>query len=268
MTHGPLALYTKAERNSVPFLDSARFYWSQKPLMIWSVFILLVMFLVTLLFFSFFAQLIELHMQFIIQEPGADAGAIGLFFWWFLNGLFSLALKVIAFFLSFLIAYTAAAPLYQHVSVMAEDLFRGKTIREDAMPELEEALGDLVAAAKLSAMVFGITIFALIANFIPFIGSILCFAVCLSASALLILDFPTARLGWDLRQKIEWIIAHPFDALRFGLFPALISFIPILSPFIMGLVSPFLIVHGTLNVVLMEENRKLHTATAQTKVIG
>lgn len=267
MDHGLLTSYTKAERTSVPFMDSLLFFRSHRPLLIWTIFILLSVFLITLLFFSFFARHIEMNIRFVVAEPGVDAGVVWSLLWWFMNGLFSVFLKVIAFYLSFLLAYIVTAPLYQFISVMAEDLFRGKKVKEDAMPDLDEMLGDLKEAAILSLMLFGVTIVALIANFIPFFGPILCFAVLCFSSALLIIDFPTARLGWELKQKIDWLAGNPFDTLRFGLFPALISFIPILSPFIMGLVSPLLVVHGTLNFVLMEENRKLHTASVQTKVI-
>jgi len=268
MDHGLLTSYTKADRTSVPFMDSLLFFRKHRPLIIWTIFILLAIFLITLLFFSFFTRHIEMNFRFIITEPTADAGALWSLLWWFMNGLFSIFLKVVAFYLSFLIAYTVTAPLYQFVSVLAEDIFRGKKVKEDAMPEFEELLGDLKQAALLSVMLFGVTIVALIANFIPFFGPIICFAVLCFSSALLIIDFPTSRLGWELRQKVEWLVAHPLDTLRFGLFPALIAFIPIISPFIMGIVSPLLIVHGTLNFVLMEETRKLHTAAAQTKVIG
>ncbi len=268
MDHGLLTAYTKAERTSVPFMDSLLFFRKQKPLILWTIFILLVIFLITLLFFSFFTRHIEMNFHFIITEPDADAGALWSLLFWFMKGLFTVFLKVVAFYLSFLIAYTVTAPLYQFVSIITEDLFRGKKVKEDAVPDFEEMFGDLKQAALLSVMVFGVTIVALIANFIPFFGPFICFAVLCFSSALLIIDFPTSRLGWDLRQKIEWLAAHPFDTIRFGLFPALISFIPIISPFIMGIVSPLLIVHGTLNFVLMEESRKLHTAAAQTKVIG
>lgn len=268
MQHGLLATYTKAERTSVPFSDSLLFFKKQRPLIVWTIFILLVIFLITLLFFSLFTRYIEMNFHFIITEPGSDASVFWNILFWLMNGLFSLFLKVFAFYFSFLIAYTATAPLYQFLSVMTEDLFRGKKVKEDSVHEFEEIMGDYISIFPLSFMLFAVLVVALIANFIPFFGPILCFIVLCFSSALLLIAFPATRLGWEMQQKIEWLIKHPVDTFRLGLFPLLISFIPVISPFIMGIASPFLVVHATLNFILKEESQKILAATVQTKNIS
>ncbi len=267
MSHVPLHSYIATDRQSVPVIDCLLFFRGQRALIIWTLFVLFIIFLINLLVSPFFVRYTETHLRFVLSVPDADAGALWTMLWDLMNALYAMMLKAGSFYLSFLIAYILAAPLYQFISIMAEDLFRGKTIKEDGVPEVEEVVSDIKQSAILAGMLFGVAIIAIIANFIPFFGPLLCFVLLCFSSALLFFDFPASRAGWDLRQKVEWLIANPFEILRFGLFPTLVTIVPILTPLLMGLVSPLVAIYVTLNFILFEEKRKRDTAGAKTRVI-
>jgi len=251
----------------VPLLDLLLFYRSRRILLIWSLFIFLIFFMIMLLVLSFFTNIVSSQIQFVIPAPAEEDSPLWHLLFWFLNGMFVVSLRAASFFLSFLPAYVLAAPFLQFLSISAEALYHGKKLKEDAFPDIDEVLGDLKAAAIVALFCFGLTVIAIIADFIPFIGALICAAILLSVSAFLVVHFPSSRRGWEVRQTVEWIIGHPWDSARLGMFLPLIAAVPILSPFLVATMFPFLVIYGASNLELIEENRRKKTAVAQTRIV-
>lgn len=255
------------ERSFVPLLDLLLFYRSHRILLIWSIFIFLIFFLIMLLVLSFFTNFVSSQIPFVIPAPVEEDSPLWQILFWFLNGIFLVCLRVASFFLSFLPAYILASPFLQFLSISADALYHGKKVKEDAFPDIDEVLGDLKDGAMVALLCFGLTTIAIVADLIPFLGALICAATLLFLSALLVLHFPASRRGWDLRQTLGWIVGHPHEAVRLGMFLPLIAAIPILSPFLVAASFPFLALYGSLNLDIMEENQRKKTAGTQTIIV-
>lgn len=255
------------ERSFVPLLDLLLFYRSRRILLIWSLFIFLIFFVILLLVLSFFTNFVFSQIQFVIPAPAEEDSPLWHLLFWFLNGMFVVCLRAASFFLSFLPAYTLASPFLQFLSISADTLYRGKKLKEDAFPDIDEVFGDLKDGAVTALLCFGLTVIAIIADFIPFLGALICAALLLSVSAFLVIRFPSSRRGWDLRQTIEWVIGHPWDSARLGMFLPLIAAVPILSPFLVATIFPFLVLYGALNLDIIEEVRRKKNSVAHTKIV-
>ena len=97
---------------------------------------------------------------------------------------------------------------------------------------------------------------ALVVSFVPVIGQITVFLLYTYYSALMFVDYPTSRRRWSLGEKIGWLNKHRFVAFRLGVFPALLSLIPLLNIFFLALLFPLLTVHTTLNFNVIEHDKK------------
>jgi len=223
--------------------------------------------MIMLLVLSFFTNFVSSQIQFVIPAPAEEDSPLWHLLFWFLNGMFLVCLRAASFFLSFLPAYVLASPFLQFLSISAEALYHGKKLKDDAFPDIDEVLGDLKDGSVTAILCFGVTVIAIIADFIPFLGALICAVMLLSASAFLVVRFPSSRRGWDLRQTIEWIIGHPWDSARIGMFPPLMATVPILSPFLVATMFPFLIIYGALNLDLIEGSRRKKTSVAQTMIV-
>ena len=101
-----------------------------------------------------------------------------------------------------------------------------------------------------------VTVAALMANFIPGVGQIVVFLLYTYYSALMFVDYPSSRRRWSLRKKIRWLRTHYRLSFRLGVFPALVSMIPVLNIFFIAMIFPLMTVHSTLNFAAIEENKK------------
>jgi Uncharacterized protein involved in cysteine biosynthesis len=108
----------------------------------------------------------------------------------------------------------------------------------------------------LAAMGLVVAVAALFANFIPVIGQAAVFVLYTFYSALMFVDYPASRYRWTLGEKLRWVRRYHQQAFRLGIFPAMISMIPLLNVFLMALFFPLFTIHTTLNFLVIEGKKK------------
>ncbi len=128
---------------------------------------------------------------------------------------------------------------------------------DDAALTPSGILRDIIEGVKVGGFGILITVLALFANFIPFIGQMTVFLLYCCYSTLLFLDFAASRKRWSFRQKLDWIKKHRRTAFRIGVIPALVTMIPLINIFALALLSPFFTVHTTLNFAEIEMTERL-----------
>ena len=173
--------------------------------------------------------------------------------WLMLKWLYLFTTRIIAFYLAFIIAYTITTPGYVILSTAAEKLQAGENYAMDDDLSLGGVLLDLWEGLKIAGFGIVVTIAALLANFIPLFGQIIAFLLYTYYSALMFLAYPASRRRWSLRRKLGWLGKYRGHCFRLGLFPALISMIPVLNIFFIALLFPILTVHATLNFTSLEQ---------------
>ncbi len=173
--------------------------------------------------------------------------------WLILKWLYLFTTRIIAFYLAFIIAYTITTPGYVVLSTAAEKLQAGEKYAMDDDLSLGGVLLDLWEGLKIAGFGIVVTVAALLANFIPLFGQIIAFLLYTYYSALMFLDYPASRRRWSLRRKLGWLGKYRGHCFRLGLFPALISMIPIVNIFFIALLFPILTVHATLNFTSLEQ---------------
>ena len=238
-----------------PLRRSIGFLFSKKRLLGWS----LILFLATI-FFTWIGY--QLSVGFVdgltssfFNTPPETASIIG---WLKYSGwivgkwLYLFMSRIVAFYIAFLLAYTLTTPGYVLLSTSAEKLQAGENFEDDGGFTLRGIIGDLFEGLKIALFGILVTIAALLANFIPFLGQIFAFLIITYYSALMFLDYPASRRRWSLGRKLSWLKTHSGHSLRLGLLPALVSMIPIVNIFLMALLFPFLTVHATLNFTNLE----------------
>lgn len=177
--------------------------------------------------------------------------------WLLSKWLFVIISRIVAFYIAFLLAYTITTPGYSFLSAAAEKLHAGEHFDPDAALTFTGILIDIFEGVKIAFFGIIITIIALFVNFIPGIGQALVFLLYTYYSALMFIDFPTARRRWGLGRKLGWLREHSSPAFRLGVGPALISMIPILNIFAIAFLFPVLTVHTTLNFSAIELHKKM-----------
>ncbi|MGE4558778.1 MAG: cysteine biosynthesis protein, partial [Desulfobulbus sp.] len=65
--------------------------------------------------------------------------------------------------------------------------------------------------------------------------------------------YPASRYRWSLGKKLSWLRLHYNQAFRLGIFPAMISMVPLLNIFFMALFFPLFTIHSTLNFLAIEQ---------------
>ncbi|MEE4243460.1 MAG: EI24 domain-containing protein, partial [Desulfopila sp.] len=160
--------------------------------------------------------------------------------WVVLKWLYLFITRIVAFYLAFIIAYTLTSPGYVVLSTAAEKLQAGDRYELDDDLSLRGILLDMWEGLKIAGFGIIVTIVALLANFIPLVGQIVAFLLYTYYSALMFLDYPASRRRWSLGRKLGWLGKHRGHSFRLGLFPALISMIPIVNIFIIALLFPIL----------------------------
>ncbi|CAG35447.1 EI24 domain-containing protein [Desulfotalea psychrophila] len=174
------------------------------------------------------------------------------YFFGALRWLYLIGTRIICFYLSFLIAYTLTSPGYFFLSHAAEKIYAGSHFDPDAAFTLKGSLRDLWEGAKIALLGVVVTLVAFSLNFIPLLGQALVILLYTFYSTLIFIDYPASRRQWSLGRKFSWLRNNPFISLRLGIFPALISLVPVINIFGMAFLFPLMTVHATLNFVAIE----------------
>lgn len=239
----------------IPLTYSLSFLMRSKRLLLWSVILVLFTIVFTWLGYLLTVDFVDgLTGTFFLNQPEATGiwGWTKYSGWVVMKWVFLVISRVVAFYLAFLIAYTLSAPGYVFLSTATEKKHAGKDFEADAALNIKGLLIDLFEGLKIGLFGIVVTIVAIAVNFIPVIGQIIVFLLYTYYSTLMFVDYPSSRRRWSLGQKIGWIRKHNNPALRLGIFPALVSFIPVLNIFFMALIFPLMTVHTTLNFTAIE----------------
>lgn len=254
--------YHESHRPVAEWQPLRRSIWlilSRKRLFGWSSLLVLLTILFTWLGYQFAIDFLdELSSQILTVAPDTDtilgwikhkASIAG-------NWLYRIVSKILAFYLSFLVAYTLTTPGYAFLSSSAERIHAGKDFDPDAAFTITGILIDIFEGLKVALFGVLVTVIALFVNFIPAIGQVAVFLLYTYYSALMFLDYPTSRRRWNLKRKLSWLYCHSSPSFRIGVLPALVSMIPILNIFAIALLFPVLTVHATLNYSEIELVKK------------
>lgn len=175
--------------------------------------------------------------------------------------LYHLISRIAAFYLAFLLAYSLTAPGYVFMSSSAEKIYAGENFDPDASLTIKGVFRDIFEAIKISLFGILVTVVALLINFIPAFGQIGALLLYTYYSTLLFIDYPASRRRWSLGKKLGWIQTHNSTSFRIGIFPALISMIPVLNIFFIALIFPLLTVYSTINFAAIELHKKSLTSS-------
>lgn len=173
--------------------------------------------------------------------------------WTALKWVFLILTRVVAFYLAFVVAYSLTTPGYVVLSTWTGNRFSPRAGQGEAKLTVGGVLIDLWEGVKIGAMGLLVSVVALMANFIPVVGQAAVFFLYAFYSALMFVDYPASRYRWSLGQKLWWLRRHHNQAFRLGLFPAMISMVPLLNVFLMALFFPLFTVHTTLNFLTIED---------------
>jgi len=216
--------------------------------------------LITLLFPSlllpFFTKTIEANVHFIIEKPAPDASALYFSLWLLMKQMFSFSLKTLSFFFSFLCTYPLICPFCQIISERSEEIFFQKPSSPETLPDIEEMVGDIKEGIIAAIFSLGLTAAALAITFIPLVGPLIALFLSGIIFLFLLLRLTPARRGWEIQRTVSWIIDHYRKILPFFPLPALSILVPMITPFLVGLVSSLFVIQGTLLFVLIEEQKK------------
>lgn len=155
--------------------------------------------------------------------------------------------RIVAFYLSFLFAYSLTSPGYVLLSTATEKAQLGEDFDPEAGFSLRGVLIDLIEGIKIALYGVLVTVAALAVSFIPVIGQVTVFLLYTFYSALMFIDYPASRRRWTLGRKISWITANRAVSFRLGFVPALLSMVPVVNIFLLALFFPVLTIHATLN---------------------
>jgi CysZ protein len=241
----------------IPLSYSFAFLMRSKRLMGWSAILVLVTIAFTWAGYLLTVDFVDgLTGSFFLTQPEA----VGIWGWtkyigWLLMKWgFLIVSRIVAFYLAFLIAYSLSAPGYVFLSTAAEKKHAGEDFEPDAALNIKGLLLDLWEGIKIGLFGIIVTVLALIANFIPGVGQVVVLLLYTYYSALMFVDYPSSRRRWTLGQKISWLKQHNTQSLRLGIFPALVSLVPVVNIFFIAMLFPLMTVHSTLNFVAIEKN--------------
>jgi CysZ protein len=243
----------------VPLRDSLSLMFRSRKIFSWSLLLVLVTcgltwvgYLLTIDFMD------DLTGSFMAAAPDSSTtwGWVKHKGWVAGSWMYHFILRILAFYLAFLLAYTLTTPGYAFLSAAAEKIHAGEHFDPDAAFTLSGILIDIFEGAKIAVFGIIITFFALFLNFIPVIGQAAVFLIYTYYSALMFIDYPASRRRWGLREKLVWMRNSSSPSFRIGVFPALISMVPVLNIFAMALLFPVMTVHATLNFSAIELAKK------------
>lgn len=249
----------------IPLYRSLGLMLSKPRLLGWSLLLIGITGLLTWLGFHFTYDLALQFSRDIFHEPPATGSILGWMkfgLWQTGAWLYSFVSRILAFYLSFLLAYTLSTPGYSFLSAAAEKLYAGEFFDTENAFTVRTFFNDIFEGIKIALFGIVVTILALIVNFIPGIGQAIVIILYVYYSALMFIDYPASRRHWSLARKLGWLRRHSSTAFRLGILPALLSMIPVLNIFAIALVFPLLTIHATLNyteVELANTHHKLRT---------
>ncbi len=247
----------------IPLSHSLAFLFGTKRLIALSALLFLVTIGLTWLGMDLSLAFIDRLTGGFFLIPPEAAGIVGWLKyggWTLLKWLYLFVSRVAAFYLAFLLAFTVSTPGYVLLATAAEKLHAGDDFEMDDGLTLRGILIDLWEGLKIAGFGILISIMALAANFIPLVGQLVALLLYVYFSALMFLDYPASRRRWSLSKKMAWVKEHRGHSFRLGLFPALVSIIPIVNIFLMALLFPVLTVHATLNFTSLELAGRLPAA--------
>ncbi len=243
----------------VSFFRSVFFLISRIRLLGLSMLLFILMAFFTWLGYHYSVGFVDsLTASFFLEAPEKTSvtGWILYIGWLTLKYIYFFISRVTAFYLAFLIAYTVTSPGYSILSAVAEKIWAGKHFEADDGLTISGLIVDLFEAMKIVLFGLVVTVAALLVNFIPVFGQILAFCFYVYYSALMFLDYPASRRRWHLSEKIKWLWQHNGTGFVIGVFPALLSIIPVVNIFIIALLFPFITVYATLNFTNIEMQKK------------
>jgi len=255
----------------IPLSRSMLFMISRKQLFGWSLALFLITGLLTWLGYLLTVDFMDgMIGNFTTTAPATDTiwGWIKHKGWLVGSWLFLIVSRIVAFYFAFLIAYTLTTPGYAFLSGATEKLHAGENFDVDAGFSVAGVVGDILEGIKISLFGIGVTIAALLVNFIPGIGQVVVVLLYTFFSTLMFIDYPASRRRWSLGRKIAWLRNHNGKALRIGLLPALISMIPVVNVFAIALLFPLLTIHATLNFSAIELAQKQSTTGPGGQLYG
>ena len=239
----------------IPLSRSLLLMISRKQLLGWSLSLFLITILLTWLGYLITVDYLDnLTGGYLAAAPATETlwGSIKHTGWQLGRWLFLIISRIVAFYLAFLIAYTLTTPGYAFLSAAAEKLYGGENFHADAGFSVAGVIRDILEGLKIALLGIGVTIAALVVNFIPGFGQVAVVLLYTFYSTLMFIDYPASRRRWSLGKKLGWLRTHSGKALRIGLLPALISMIPLLNIFAVALLFPLLTIHATLNFSAIE----------------
>jgi CysZ protein len=243
----------------IPLSYSFAFLMRSKRLLGWSAILTLATIVFTWLGYLLTVGFVDnLTGNFFLTQPEAVGiwGWIKYLGWEVMHWGFLIISRIVAFYLAFLLAYSLSAPGYVFLSTATEKKHAGEDFEADAALNIKGVLTDLLEGIKIGLFGILVTIAALAANFIPGIGQVVVLLLYTYYSALMFVDYPSSRRRWSLGKKISWLKSHNKQSLRLGIFPAVLSLVPVLNIFLIAMIFPLMTVHSTLNFVAIEKNKK------------
>jgi len=243
----------------IPLSYSFAFLMRSKRLLGWSAILTLATIVFTWLGYLLTVGFVDnLTGNFFLTQPEAVGiwGWTKYLGWEVIHWGFLIISRIVAFYLAFLLAYSLSAPGYVFLSTATEKKHAGEDFVADAALNIKGVLTDLLEGIKIGLFGILVTIAALAANFIPGIGQVVVLLLYTYYSALMFVDYPSSRRRWSLGKKISWLKSHNKQSLRLGIFPAVLSLVPVLNIFLIAMIFPLMTVHSTLNFVAIEKNKK------------
>jgi CysZ protein len=155
--------------------------------------------------------------------------------------------RLVAFSLSFLVAYSLTAPGYALLSAGAERLIAGERFEADAAFTLAGVFRDILEGLKIALFGLVVTLAVIFVSTLPVLGQLIAVFLYTFYSTLMFIDYSASRRRWSLGKKLLWLRRHGGLALRLGLLPALLGMIPLINIFVVALFFPLLTIHATIN---------------------
>jgi CysZ protein len=222
----------------------------KKQLLGWSFLLFAITILLTWLGYTLMVGYVDnLTGSFLNSPPVTDSlwGWLKYSGWTVGRWLLLIISRIIAFYLSFLFAYSLTTPGYVFLSTAAEKLHLGEHFNPEDAFTLRGVMTDLIEGVKIGLYGILVSIAALFVSFIPVLGLVIVFLIYTFYSALMFIDYPASRRRWTLRRKINWLADNRRIAFKLGFLPAVLSMIPLLNIFLMAVLFPVLTIHATLN---------------------
>jgi CysZ protein len=241
----------------IPLSASLGLMVRKKQLFGWSFLLFVITILLTWLGYTLIVGYVDsLTGSFLNNPPATDSiwGWLKYSGWTVGKWLLLIISRIIAFYLSFLFAYSLTTPGYVFLSTAAEKLHLGEHFNPEDAFTLRGVMTDLIEGVKIGVYGILVSLAALLVSFIPVLGLVLVFLIYTFYSALMFIDYPASRRRWTLRRKINWLVDNRRLAFRIGFLPAVLSMVPLLNIFLMALLFPVLTIHATLNFARRQQH--------------